>query len=187
MKTIWIQVLAWLAAVTAALLLAFAGPNESTLMGRMPAMNAKRLNQQPISLPDGLPAGPTLSQVAFQRGHRGEIESWIKGMELREDGPIQWLKIPVLDDPGSDSARSDIEQRILARHSKLVDQSRLVPVFTNRDAFIRAAGLTSSEHAWVLVIGRDGQVLARVEGEYSHEKGQALRETLLAQSGLSSF
>ena len=187
MKPIWIQLLAWLAAVTVALLLAFAAPNESTLMGRMPAMNAKRLNQQAIALPEGLPAGRTLALVAFQRGHRGEIESWIKGMELREDGPIEWLKIPVLDDPGSESARSDIEQRIRARHSALVDQSRLVPVFTNREAFIRAAGLSSSDHAWVLVIGRDGQVLARVEGEYTQEKGQALRQTLLARSSQISF
>lgn len=187
MKTIWIQVLAWLAAVTVALLLAFAAPNESTLMGRMPAMNAKRMNQQPISLPEGLPAGRTLALVAFQRGHRGEIESWIKGMDLRENGPIEWLKMPVLDDPGTESARSAIEQRILARHSALVDRSRLVPVFTNRQAFIRAAGLTGSEHAWVLVIGRDGQVLARAEGEYSADKGQALRETLLARSSPLSF
>ena len=185
MKPIWIQTLAWLAAVTVALLLAFAAPNESTLMGRLPSLNAKRLNQQPIALPEGLPAGRTLALVAFQRSHRGEIESWIKGMDLRENGPIHWLKMPVLDDPGSESARSQIEQRILARHSALVDQSRLVPVFTNREAFIRAAGLSSSDHAWVLVIGRDGQVLARVEGEYSEEKGQALRQTLLAPSQLS--
>jgi hypothetical protein len=187
MKTIWFQVFGWLAAATLALLFAFASPNESAVMGRMPAVNAKRLNQQPIALPEGLPAGRTLALVAFQRGHRDEIESWIKGMELKENGPIQWLKIPVLDDPGSETARSDIEKRILARHSALVDQSRLVPVFTNREAFIRAAGLSSSDHAWVLVIGRDGQVLARVEGEFSEEKGQALRETLLAQSGQASF
>lgn len=187
MRTIWLQVIAWLAAVSVALLLAFAAPNESTLMGRMPALNAKRLNQQPIALPEGLPAGRTLALVAFQRGHRDEIESWIKGMELREDGPIQWLKIPVLDDPGSESARIDIERGILERHSGLVDQSRLVPVFTNREAFIRAAGLSSSDHAWVLVIGRDGQVLARAEGEYSQEKGEALRQTLLAQSPNAAF
>ena len=187
MKTVWFQVLAWLAAVTIALLFAVAAPNESTLMGRMPALSAKRLNQQPIALPEGLPAGRTLALVAFQRGHRGEIESWIKGMELREDGPIQWLKMPVLDDPGSESARADIEQRIMAGHSALVNQSRLVPVFTNREAFIRAAGMTSSDHAWVLVIGRDGQVLARVEGEYTEEKGEALRHTLLAHSPQLSF
>ena len=187
MKTIWFQLTAWLAAVTVALLLAFAAPNESTLMCRMPAVNAKRLNQQPIALPEGLPAGRTLALVAFQRGHRGEIESWIRGMDLRENGPIEWLKMPVLDDPGSESARTDIESRILARHTALVDRARLVPVFTNRAAFIRAAGLTSSDHAWVLVIGRDGQVLARAEGEYSEEKGQALRQTLLAQSPQLSF
>ena len=182
MKTIWLQVLAWLGAVTIALLLAFAAPNESALMGRLPPLNARRLNQQPIVLPQGLPAGRTLALVAFQRGHRGEIESWIRGMQLRENDSIAWLKMPVLDDPGTESARSDIETRILERHSALVDQARLVPVFTNRDAFIRAAGLPNSDHAWVLVIGRDGQVLARAEGEYSVEKGDALRQTLLAQS-----
>lgn len=180
MNSIWIQNLAWLGAVTAALLLAFAAPNESTLMGRFPTLNAKRLNQQPIALPQGLPAGRTLALVAFERGHRGEVESWIKGMQLRENDSIAWLKMPVLDDPGSESARNAIENRILARHSALVDRARLVPVFTNRDAFIRAAGMTGADHAWVLVIGRDGQVLARAEGEYTEEKGQALRETLLS-------
>ena len=186
MKTIWIQIVAWLGAVTVALLLAFAAPDESALMGRLPALSAKRLNQQPIALPQGLPAGRTLALVAFERSHRGEIESWIKGMELRDNGPIEWLKMPIMDDPGSESARSDIERRILARHSALVDQSRLVPVFTNREAFIRAAGLSNADHAWVLVIGRDGQVLARAHGEYSEEKGQALRQTL-AQASAASF
>lgn len=182
MKTIWIQVIAWLAAVTVALLLAFAAPNESALMGRLPAMNAKRLNQQPIALPQGLPAGRTLALVAFERGHHGEIDSWVKGLDLNENSVIAWLKMPVLDDPGSESARSDIESGMRARHSVEGDRARLVPVFTNRDAFIRAAGITGSEHAWVLVIGRDGQVLARAEGQYNEEKGRAMRETLLARS-----
>jgi hypothetical protein len=182
MKTIWIQVLAWLAAVTAALLLAVAAPNESTVMGRLPALHAKRLNQQPIVLPQGLPAGRTLALVAFERGHRDEIESWIKGMQLRESDAISWLKMPVLDDPGSESARNSIESGILARHSTETDRARLVPVFTNREAFMRAAGMSGSDHAWVLVIGRDGQVLARAEGQYTQEKGEALRQTLLSQN-----
>ena len=182
MKTIWIQVIAWLAAVTVALLLAFAAPNESALMGRLPAMNAKRLNQQPIALPQGLPAGRTLALVAFERAHHGEIDSWVKGLDLNENSVIAWLKMPVLDDPGSESARSDIESGMRARHLVEGDRARLVPVFTNREAFIRAAGMTGSEHAWVLVIGRDGQVLARAEGEYNEEKGRAMRETLLARS-----
>ena len=178
MKSIWIQVLAWLAAVTVALLLAFAAPNESALMGRLPAISAKRLNQHPVAFPQGLPAGRTLALVGFERGHRSEIESWITGLQLRENSAIAWLHMPVLDDPGSERARSDIESGIRERHSAEVDGARLVPVFTNRDAFMRATGLSGSDHAWVLVLGRDGQVLARVEGAYNEEKGQALRATL---------
>ena len=74
MKTISFQVLAWLAAVTVALLLAWAAPTESAMMGRLPSLNAKRLNQQPIALPQELPGHRTLALVGFQRGHRGEIE-----------------------------------------------------------------------------------------------------------------
>jgi hypothetical protein len=182
MKTPWIQITAWLAAVTVALLLAFVHPNESALMGRLPALTAKGLNQQPIALPYGLPAGRTLTLVAFRAEQRPELESWIKGMGLRDSDAIAWLKMPVLNDPGTELARNDIESRIRARHSSGADNARLVPVFTNRDQFIRAAGMTGTEHAWVLVIDRDGQVLARVEGEFTEPKGQALRATLLAQN-----
>ena len=178
MKSMWIQVLAWLAAVTIALLLAVAAPSESALMGRLPALQAKGLNQQQISFPQGLRAGRTLALVGFERGHRAEIESWITGLRLREDSPIAWLKMPVLDDPGTESARTAIESGIWSRNTTEIDRARLVPVFTNRDAFMRSAGLSGSDHAWVLVLGRDGQVLARVEGGYNEEKGQALRETL---------
>lgn len=182
MKTTWTQSIAWLAAVAVALLLAFAHPSESALMGRLPTLNAKRLNQQPIALPYGLPAGRTLTLVAFRAEQRPELESWIKGMGLRDNDAIAWLKMPVLNDPGSERARSDIENRIRARHSTEADGVHLVPVFTNRAQFIRAAGMSGTEHAWVLVIDRDGQVLARVEGEFTEAKGQALRATLLSQN-----
>jgi hypothetical protein len=181
MKSIWFQTAAWLAAVTAALMLAFATPSESSVMGRLPSMNAKRLDQQRINLPEGLPAGRTLALVAFQRSHRGEIDSWIQGLQLHQDSGISWVKMPVLNDPGTEGGRSDIENRLLARHTSDSDRARLVPVFTNRDAFVRAAGLSGIDHVGVLVVGRDGQVLARVEGRFDEDKAQALRETLLAQ------
>lgn len=182
MKTLWIQVLVWLAAVTAALLLAAAAPNESKLMGRLPPLHAKRLNQQPIALPHGLPAGRTLALVAFHREQRREVESWIKGMGLRDNDAIPWLKMPVLDDPGSADARNAIETRILARHASDAVRSRLVPIFTDREAFIRAAGLSGASHASVLVLDRNGKVLARAEGGYDRDKAAAMRETLLARN-----
>jgi hypothetical protein len=180
-KTIWSPTLAWLAAVTAALMLAFASPNESSLMGSLPTLAAKRLDQQQIVLPYALSNDRTLALVAFRRDHRDEIQSWIDGLRLNQDGSINWFKMPVLNDPGDQQARNEVENKLLERHPTEVERSRVVPVFTDREAFIRAAGLTGTEHAWVLVLNREGKVLARAEGQFDEDKAQALRETLLAQ------
>jgi hypothetical protein len=177
-RTIWTPTLAWLAAVTAALVLAMAAPSETSFLGRLPTLAAKRLDQQRIVLPQGLPADRTLALVAFHSGQRDEIRSWIRGLRLERDASIAWFKMPVLNDPGSEQARNHIESILLARHAQEIDPSRLVPVFTDREAFIRAAGLTGTRHAWVLVLDRDGKVLARAEGRFDRDKAQALRETL---------
>ena len=84
----------------------------------------------------------------------------------------------------TEKARADIESRLHARHVTSLDRDRLLPVFTNRDAFLRSTGMSNTDHAWVLVIGRDGQVLAKVQGHYHHDKAQALRETLVASNSL---
>jgi hypothetical protein len=177
----WTPTLAWLGAVSAALLLAMAAPSESSFMGRLPTLTVKRLDQQRVVLPQGLPAERTLALVGFDRRHSAEIQSWIRGLRLDQDSSIAWFKMPVLNDPGTEQGRNHLENVLLARHPADADRSRLVPVFTNRDAFLRAAGLSGMEHAWVLVLNRDGKVLARAEGEFDQDKAQALRETLLAQ------
>jgi hypothetical protein len=180
-RALWTPTFAWLAAVSAALLFAFAGPSEVALMGRLPSISAKRLDQQPIALPGQLPAERTLALVAYTRHQREEIQSWIRGMRLESEPAIAWFRLSVINDPGSDSARSEVERKLLARHPRSADRSRLVPVFTNTEAFARAAGVSGTAHAAVLVVDRDGKVLARAEGPYDDAKAQALRETLLNQ------
>jgi hypothetical protein len=180
-RTGWTSTVAWLAAVTAAFVLAVAAPSESNVMGRLPAVTAKRLDQQRIVLPQGLSADRTLALVAFNRNQRAEIDSWILGLGLDRDSNIPWIRMPVLNDPGNDDARTAIENRLLARHTGEDARSRLVPVFTNREAFIRAAEISGTEHASILVLNREGKILARVEGLFDQDKARALRETLLAQ------
>jgi len=178
MKTIWIQTLAWLAAVAAALALAFAAPSESSVMGRVPTLHATRLDLQPVSLPQDLPARPTLALVAFAKTQRAEVDSWIHGLRLHHDPSIAWLKVPVLNDPGTPKARDAAIERLQQRHPQEADRARLLPLFTDRDAFVRNVGLSGTDHAGVLVVARDGRVLARVEGHYDEDKAQALLETL---------
>ena len=161
--TIWTPTLVWLAAVTGALMLAFAAPSESNVMGRLPSPTAKRLGQRLFA---ELPNGRTLALVGFNQNQRFEIRSWIDGLQLRQDSPIAWVKMPVLKDPGNDDARSAIESQLLAGHAQKSRTEPLIPVFANQDDFIRAAGLSGTDHASVLVLNRDGRVLARAEGLY---------------------
>lgn len=178
-RTIWTPTFLWLAAASAAMLFAFAAPDESSLMGRLPTISAKRLDQQPVVLPHQLPAERTLALVAYTKNQREEVQSWIRGMGLNDDSPIAWFRLSVVNDPGSESARSAVEQKLLAKHALDTDRSRLVPVFTNREAFARAAGVSGTQHAAVLVLDRNGHVLARAEGPYDADKASALRETLV--------
>jgi hypothetical protein len=173
--TIWTPTLAWLAAATGALILAFATPSESNVMGRLPSPTVKRLERQLFAEP---PNGRTLALVGFNQNQRVELHSWIDGLRLRQDSPIAWVKMPVLKDPGTEDARSAIESQLLAGHAQKPHPAPLIPVFTNQNDFIRAAGLSGTDHASVLVLNRDGQVLARAEGRYDPAKAEALRETL---------
>lgn len=177
-QTLWTPTLAWLAAATGALLLAGVAPSETSMMGRLPTLAVQRLG------PPRVPSDRVLALVGFDRSHRGEINSWIEGLRLHEDRSIPWVKMPVLDDPGDEAARQAMEGRIRATHD--LPAQRLVPVFTDRDRFIRAAGLSGGDHASVLVLDRDGQVLARAEGQFDPARATALRETLMLPSPLPS-
>ena len=176
-RTPWNPTLAWLAAVSGALLLAIAGPSETNLMGRLP----ERLQVHRAGPPSGLPAARTLALVGFSRTQRGEIHSWIEGLQLDRDSQIAWVKMPVLNDPGSEHGRQEALRRLQASSTGSLSSGRLMPVFANRQEFTRAAGLSGTDHASVLVLDRNGQVLARAEGRYDPDRAQALRETLLAQ------
>ncbi|MES2936362.1 MAG: hypothetical protein V4864_01690 [Pseudomonadota bacterium] len=186
-STFWTPFLGWMAAGGGALAMAFAAPTEDTMLGRMPQIAAHRLDQRPLALPQGLPAERTLAIIVFGRGQHGEVQSWVEGMQLRQDPAISWIKIPVLDDKRDEQGRRDIVQGLLARHASQSDRALLVPVFTDRDGFIRAAKLSGIEHASVLVLDRSGTVLAKAEGHFDEAKGQALRATLLAQGERSPF
>lgn len=178
----WTPTLAWLGLAGLALVLALAAPDERNLMGSLPTIHAKRLDQQPLQLPAQLPAERSLALVAYTKHQREEVQSWIRGMRLELDSALPWFRLSVLNDPGSETARSAAEKRLLAHYPNAAERARLVPIFTDRAAFARAARVSSTDHAAVLVVDRNGRVLARAEGPYDEAKAQALRETLLARN-----
>lgn len=173
---------AWLAAVGLAFAFAFAAPNDSSVMGRLPAFMAQTLLRQPVNVPDGLPSDRTLALITFQRGQHAQVESWIEGLNLRNDPSITWVRMPVVNDPGTLTGRSAVENKLLKHYPADTERAKLVPVFTDRASFVRSAGLNSIDQVYAVVVNRQGEVLARVEGQFDADKAQTLRETLRQQS-----
>jgi len=176
--TIWTPVLGWVGAIGAAFALALAAPSESGLVGKLPNFTARRLHDRaPVTLPQELPSERTLAVVMFKKSQSDEAQAWIDGLRL-QGSPVSWLRLPVFNDPGDESKRRTKEAFLLARYPSEDERSRLVPVFTNKEAFVRATGLTDDEHVSVLVLDRTGNVLAKAQGPYDEAKAQAFRETI---------
>ncbi|MET0311629.1 MAG: hypothetical protein ABW051_06225 [Burkholderiaceae bacterium] len=169
---------AWVAATGAALAMAVGAPTDNSVMGRVPHVQVTHL-QKPVLLSQALPADRTLAIVAFHKSHAPDVEAWIEGLQLRRSPGIAWVRMPVLADPGDAASRTMVESRLLARFQGHNDHARLLPVFTDRAAFVRSAGLESVEQVYAIVLNRQGEVLARAGGPFDEDKAQALRETLL--------
>lgn len=182
MKSTLSYIVAWLAAASIAFALAYASPNEASVMGRLPAAMAKTLSPQPVAVPEGLAAERTLALITFQKGQRAQTDSWVRGLDLNHDASISWLRMTIVNDPGTPNGRSAVENKLRQHYTAETERSRLVPVFTDRDDFVRSAGLNGVDQAYAVVINRQGDVLARVEGEFDADKAQTLRETLKATS-----
>lgn len=169
---------AWIAAVAVALALAFASPTESSVMGEIPTFVSQTLSRQSIIVPEGLPTERTLALIGFQRSHHVLVQGWVDGLNLRNDSSIAWMRMPVINDPGTQEGRNAVEGKLLRHYPLEAERAKLVPAFVDRDRFTRAAGLHSTNQVYAVVMNRQGDVLARVEGQFDPEKAVRLRETL---------
>ncbi len=170
--------LAWVAAAGLGIGFAKLYPTESSVMGQLPAHSTQSLSRTPVSLPEGLPSDRTLALVTFNRDQRGQADSWIDGLNLKNDASISWVRIPVLGESGTQNARSDAENRLLGRYTADIERAKMLPMFVDKAAFARATGLNSTAQSYAVVLNRQGEVLARVEGSFDPAKAQTLRETL---------
>ena len=173
-----VTALAWLAAAGVGVGMAMWYPTEASVMGQMPAHSTQSLNRTPVSLPQGLPSDRTLALVTFNRNQRGQADSWIEGMNLKNDASISWVRIPVLGETGTAGSRDDAEKRLLERYPAEAERARMLPMFVDKASFARATGLKNTEQGYAMVLNQQGEVLARVEGAFDADKAQLLRETL---------
>jgi len=168
----------WLVATGVAAALAFASPTDTRVMGQLPMFMAQTLAQRPMTVPQDLPSERTLALITFSRTQKEHAEAWIEGMNLRHDPSVTWLRMPVVNDPGTAQGRDEVQSRLLVRYPLDDERARMLPVFTDRENFVRSAGLRGTDQVVALIVNRRGEVLARAEGRFEPGKAANLRATL---------
>ncbi|MCY7306942.1 MAG: hypothetical protein LH632_12495 [Rhodoferax sp.] len=177
MKVIWTDAVAWVAIVVVALLLALATPRSTGVLGRLPVEVGLGLDQRQEMV--GALDGRVLAVVTFHKDQRAVAEGWVQGLGLHKNPSLPWLRMPVLNDPKDEAERAAAQERLLARYQAEHERAKLMPVFTDRAAFVRAAGAAGVHEVIVLVVNRNGEVLARVVGSFDENKASIVRDTLL--------
>jgi hypothetical protein len=168
---------AWIGCTALAVVLALRAPSEREVMGQLPQAAAAAVDQSRKVLVPPVQGERMLAVVWVSREQKPEAKSWITGLKLAQERSLPWVKLRVLQDPGTESGRQLVQARMNAHPN---DPGRLVAVFADAGAVARSLSLPSAEHAHVVVLDGEGNVLARAEGGFDEEKAAALRDTLLA-------
>ncbi|WP_169418474.1 hypothetical protein [Ramlibacter agri] len=190
--TSWGSAGIWLAAGAVAVGLTLLAPSERAVMGQLPPLAAKARDQRQLTLPQELPAERTLALLIFRHEQKAEARTWIDGL-LAQDASIPWLKVRVL--PPDEVTRQATARPLVLPTAPLppgtllpgARPERLLSVAANAGQLAQAMALPDTEHAQVVVLSRDGQVLAKAQGAYDEQKARALLETLRASSPLEPF
>ena len=177
MKPIWTFPWTWAAVVAVAVLLALATPRATGVLGRLPVEVGQKLEQKPLPVGNG--DERILALVTFSKHQRTQVDSWVSGLKLHDNQAVTWFRMPVIDDPKDAQKRAAAEDRLLTRYATAQERAKLLPVFTDRAAFVQATGVRGTDQAMVLVITRNGEVLARVQGLFDEQKAQIVRDVLL--------
>jgi hypothetical protein len=159
--------------------LAGAAQAQGTPTFAMPQVQAESLAEVKITMPQGLPAERTLVMIGFEFDHQKVMDEWLDKMNLR---PTQrpWLQLQLHGIGAGYSWLSGfINSRKRPYFPDAYQRERVVPVYTNVKAFITAMGLPEdTKTVYLLVVQRDGKVLATAQGRYDASAAQALLATL---------
>jgi hypothetical protein len=67
---------------------------------QMPAVTAKDLNKKSISWSRDFATDRTVLIIAFERDQQPMVDSWVKGLGLKENKSVSWYEVPVINNPG---------------------------------------------------------------------------------------
>ncbi len=142
----------------------------------LPTVIARDLNKKPVIWPKDFTAEHTILLVAFTRQQQPVVDAWVTGLQLKTPGAPAWFEVPVIKNPGG-FVRGFIDNGMRRGIPSVEARAHVVTLYTDKTAFKKAVGLPD-EDVHVLVVAKDGKVIARQSGIHTVVKATAIEDAL---------
>lgn len=145
--------------------------------GKMPEIKTETLAERELTLPQDLPGEKSLVLMAFEREQQKNVDTWINGMKLA-DSTIPWIETPVINGQNR-FFRAFVNGGMRRGITDQKSRERTITLYTDRLVLLKAMGLPEvTTTIYAVVVDRSGNVLAKVEGDYSAEKAALMLAAL---------
>ena len=149
-----------------------------TAAPRLPNVTGKDLNGKPWKAPADFAADRTLVILGYEQEQQAAIDTWTAGMGLTKPGnTLPWIEMPVIDEPGM-VMRWVIDTGMRSGISGNEARSHVWTAYTDRKAFLKSCGIDSVNDIHVLVVARDGAILAMETGRHTDDAAARLLKVL---------
>lgn len=147
---------------------------------KLPRVEGSNLARKKMVFPDDFAGEINLVFIAFLRWHQDLIDEWVPFVaELDEEFPeLHFYEFPTLSRRGV-LYRTFLNEGMRAGIPDSATRARTITLYLDKPAFRSALEIESEKNIWLYLFDRSGEVLWRVEGKFTEEKGAALRDFIL--------
>jgi len=144
-----------------------------------PNVSGSNLDGKRFNLPRDLKGKVNIVIIAFRREQTDLIEQWAGPLKdiMKTDPSLELYELPTLGliyspfrwwiDGGMRAGIVDEETR-----------ERTITIYTNKRNFKAQLGIPDEETIYIFLVGKDGRILLRIQGDFTQEKYQQLQNAI---------
>jgi hypothetical protein len=153
---------------------------------RFPQVTGSNLLRQKVTLPDDLQGDLNILLMALHQWQQAWVDSWIPfARQIEQSFPgVQFYELPVIYKMNFFS-QTFLNEGMRAGIPNPTTRQKTITLYIDKKAFRQALDIPDEDTIWVLVLDRQGNVLWRIDGAYSQEKGDALFKAIQEYSAVN--